>query len=119
MKPTRIVLMFLVILTVAAVAEAQCLVCQRVDPSAPPRVGECVDSGGGVCSGTCCGGWLGDACTTPAAFSPCGWWLAKKADANRPLLERAIQRNEPAFTSRLLLERNATSTHRRMSRCAA
>jgi hypothetical protein len=119
MKSTRFVLMFLVVLTVAAVAEAQCLVCQRVDQNAPPRVGECVDSGSNICSGTCCGAWPGEACTTPAAFYQCGWWLANKAAADRPLLERAVLRNEPAFTSRLLLERNATSTHRRMSRCSA
>lgn len=118
MKSTRFVLMFLAVLTVAAVAEAQCLVCQRVDPNAPPRVGECVDSGGGICSGVCCNGALGDPCTTPAAFSPCGW-LAKKADANRPLLERTVKRNEPAFTSRLLIERNVMRTQQRLSRCSA
>jgi hypothetical protein len=119
MQATRFVLMLLVVLAVGAVAEAQCLTCQAAPGPRPPSTGTCGESFEGYCDRTCCGASIGDPCPIPDWSEICGWWLVKKADANRPLLHRAIKRNEPAFTSRLLLERNATSAHRRLSRCSA
>lgn len=118
MRATPLTLMFLAILTVAAVAEAQCLKCYSSGPR-PATQGTCGESFDGYCDRSCCGGVVGAPCPIPDFLDSCGWWLAKKADANRPLLHRAIKQNEPAFTSRLLVERNATSTHRRLSRCVA
>ena len=116
MRSLRYVLMLLAVLTVASVAEAQCMYCQQ-QPGQTGDEGICVESNGDYCTTDCCRGWLGMSCSTWGAFHGCGWWLASQADTNRPLMQRAIRRSEAAFTSRLLLEHTLTRTQRRLQPC--
>lgn len=119
MRSLRYVFMFVVVVAFAAVAEAQCMYCQQ-QPGQTGNEGICVESNGDYCTTACCGGWPGMGCPIGDAFHLCGGWqLAKDAETSRPMLQRAIQRNEPAFTSRLLLVHKATQVHRRLACPAA
>ena len=116
MRSLRYVFMLLAVLTIASIAEAQCMYCQQ-QPGQTGEEGICVESNGDYCTATCCSGWLGMSCPVLDAFYRCGWWLASEADTNRPMMQRAIRRSEPAFTSRLLVEHTVTRIQRRLQPC--
>lgn len=64
MKNVRFLLLFVGLIGVAAVAEAQCYTCRNLRPM-PWYQGACIEGMPGVCSSQCCWQVYGAPCTLP------------------------------------------------------
>ncbi|HYI12404.1 MAG TPA: hypothetical protein VEK57_25345, partial [Thermoanaerobaculia bacterium] len=64
MKMVRLLVMFVGVMAIAAMAEAQCQICKNLRPM-PWYQGACVESYNGLCSSQCCWQPPGTQCSLP------------------------------------------------------
>jgi hypothetical protein len=121
MRSLRVVALFIVVMAVAAVADAQCLRCYR-EPGGPISSGKCGQSSDGYCDRSCCGNMEGAPCRRPDFLDPCGWLVKSKPDTDAPSVPRAAathRQEAPYFATRRPLESRTEALYRRMQKCGA
>ena len=109
MRTLRMVSLFVFVMAMTAVAEAQCLKCFR-EPGKPLTQGTCGESFDGYCDRQCCGNVQGAPCSIPDFLDDCDWWLSASL-LQRPAVETAAQ---PYFATRRPLENRTATLHRRL-----
>lgn len=96
MRTLRLLLLFVALTGIAAVAEAQCYQCRNLRPM-PWYQGVCIEGTPGVCSSQCCGQVSGTSCSLPdndlwyCTSYPPDWFAANRYfTTGKPALNNAI-----------------------------
>lgn len=100
MKSVRVLVLFVGVMTIAAMAEAQCQVCRNFRPM-PWYQGACVETYTGVCSSQCCWQPPGTPCALPDNdLYYCNWTPDGEFAATRYFTSAALTQNSTVALTR-------------------
>lgn len=100
MKSVRLLVLFVGVMAIAGMAEAQCQICRNFRPM-PWYQGTCVDSYNGLCSSQCCWQPPGTPCQMPDNnLYYCTWTPGGQFAATRYFTSSALTENSAVAVTR-------------------